>query len=139
MPSFGIPMFLPSIVMLDGSGRETGRITGTGPSSPIVYSSMQKAAEPTYKSSLVALVEAYSAFLKKFDKVQGQVSDLETAIGATTQHLAEHDCEPGRKQLKEQEAEIKPLQAEREKLLEQEKALLTPALKAKETAAAPKN
>jgi hypothetical protein len=128
----------PAIIFLDGSGRETSRLTGAGPSAPTVYSGMQKASGSTFKKPLVSLVEGYTAFLKKFDKVQGRVSELEFEIAEDLAHVTKHDCAPGRKQLKEHEEEIKPLQAERDKLLEQEQALLKPDPKPKATAAAEK-
>ena len=37
-----------------------------------VYAAMQKAAAPTFKKPLGALVETYSDFLKKFDKVRAR-------------------------------------------------------------------
>jgi hypothetical protein len=127
----------PSIIFIDGSGKEVTRLAGTSISSPLVYGAMQKASAQDFKKPLTALVEKYSAFLKRFDKVQGQVSELEAQIADGLAHIAKHDCAPGRKQLKENEEEMKPLVAERDKLLEEEKGLLKPEPKnANETAAA---
>jgi hypothetical protein len=127
----------PSLIFLDGAGREVTRLAGTSVSSPVVYGAMQKAAAQDFKKPLGTLVEGYKGFLKKFDKVQSQVADLELAISDGVAHIAKHDCAPGRKQLKENEEEIKPLQAELEKLLVEEKGLLKPELKTKgETASA---
>jgi hypothetical protein len=129
---------VPTLILFDGAGREVTRVVGSGPSSPNVYSAMQKAAEPTFKKSLGSLVETYSAFLKRFDKVAGQVSQLEAEIIDDLDHTSKHDCAPGRKKLKEHQEEIKPLVVERDKLLDQEKSLLKPDLKSKETAQAEK-
>jgi hypothetical protein len=126
----------PSIIFLDGSGREVTRLAGTAISSPLVYSAMQKASAPDFKKPLVSMVASYTSFLKEFDKVQGKVSNLEVEINNGLAHIAKHDCAPGRKQLKEDEEEIKVLQVERDKLLEKEKTLLKPELKNKETASA---
>jgi hypothetical protein len=128
----------PSIILIDGSGREVAKLAGTSISSPQVYGAMQKAAAPTFKKPLTAMVDRYRGFLKKFDEVQGRVTDLETQIAEGLAHIAKHDCAPGRKRLKEDEDEIKPLQVQRDKLLEEEKGLLKPELKSSkaETAAA---
>ena len=129
---------LPTVILFDGAGREVTRVVGTGTSSPNVYAAMQKASESTFKKPLHSLVDIYSAFLKRFDKVQGQVSKLEADIIDDLDHTSKHDCAPGRKILKEHQEEIKPLVVERDKLLEQEKSLLNPDLKSKETAQAEK-
>ena len=97
---------VPTLILFDGAGREVTRVVGTGTSSPNVYSAMQKAAEPTFKKPLGSLVEIYSAFLKRFDKVAGQVSQLEAEIIDDLDHTAKHDCAPGRKKLKEHQDEI---------------------------------
>ena len=117
------------IVFLDDAGREVSRLTGTATGASGVYASMQKAAAVDYKKPLTSLVATYTDFLKKFDKVQGKVSNLEAEVADDLAHVAKHDCAPGRKQLKEHEEELKPLQGERDKLLEQEQALLKPELK----------
>ena len=129
----------PSIIFLDGSGREVTRLAGTGISSPLLYSAMQKSWSDDFKRPLSAMVERYTAFLKRFDKVQGDVSDLEMKIADGLAHIMKHDCAPGRKQLKENEEDIKPLIVERDKLLDEEKTLLKPEWKAgkRETAGAP--
>ena len=119
----------PSIIFLDPSGKEVTRLAGTSVSSPQVYSAMQKASEPAYRKALTALVSQYGVFLKKFDKVQSKVADLEQQVADGLAHIAKHDCAPGRKQLKEDEEALKPLQVERDKLLEEEKVLLKPSLK----------
>jgi len=131
---------MPAIVFLDTSGHEVTRITGNGTSSPIVFGGMQKATAADFKKSLADLVASYTAFLKKFDKVQGDVNELEAEILAGMDHVAKHDCANGRKKLKEDQDEMKPLQAKLEKLLDEEKSLLKPELKTapkgKETASA---
>jgi hypothetical protein len=128
----------PTIVFLDGSGREVTRLAGASVSSPQVYEAMQKAAAPDFKKPLPTLVEKYSAFLKRFDKVQGRVTDLEVDILAGQEHIMKHDCATGRKQLKEDEEAVKPLRVERDKLLDEEKSLLKPEPKSakNETASA---
>jgi hypothetical protein len=126
----------PTIIVLDGSSHEVAKMAGSAPSSPVVYAAMQKASTPTFKKPLSALVETYGSFLKRFDKVQGQVAQLEGQIADDLDHTSKHDCAPGRKMLKEHQDEIKPLTVERDKLLEQEKTLLKPELKSKETAEA---
>jgi len=115
-----------AVVFLDDSGKEISRLVGTGGGSSGVYAAMQKAAASDYKKSLASLVQAYGDFLKKFDKVQGKVAALEAEVADDLAHVAKHDCAPGRKQLKEHEEELKPLQAERDKLLEHEQGLLKP-------------
>lgn len=120
---------VPTVIFLDASGREIRRLSGTGISGPNVFGAMQKASEQDFKKPLTALVKGYADFLKKFDKVQGDVSELEQAIVDGLAHIAKHDCAPGRKRLKEDEEAIKPLQVERDKLLEDEKSLLKPELK----------
>jgi hypothetical protein len=117
------------LVFLDDAGREVSRLTGSGVGASGVYASMQKAAAVDYKKPLTALVATYSDFLKKFDKVQGKVSNLEAEVAEDLAHIAKHDCAPGRKRLKESEEELKPAQAERDKLLEQEQRILKPELK----------
>ena len=52
-------------------------------------------------------------------------------------HVAKHDCAPGRKKLKENEQALKPLQAERDKLLVEEQTLLKPELKKEPAAGEP--
>jgi hypothetical protein len=118
-----------TVVFLDDAGREVGRVSGTGGGSSGVYASMQKAAAVDYKKPLTALVQTYSDFLKRFDKVQGKVANLEADVADDLAHISRHDCAPGRKQLKEHEEDLKPLQAERDKLLEQEQSLLKPEVK----------
>lgn len=122
---------LPLLVFLDGSGREVSRVGGSAASTSAVYASMQKAAHVDFKAPLTAMVDKYRAFLKKFDKVQAKVSDLESEIAADVEHIAKHDCAPGRRRLKENEAELKPLRVEHEKLLAEEQAILKPELKPK--------
>jgi hypothetical protein len=96
-----------------------------------VYAAMQRAAGVDFKTPLPTLVDKYSAFLKRFDKTQSQVSDLEEELVGDIQHVATHDCAMGRRKLKEHEEELKPLRIERDKLLAEEQALLKPELKQK--------
>lgn len=119
----------PSVVFLDANGREVTRVVGAHASSPLIYSAMQKASAPDFKKPLTSLVEIYGAFLKRFDKVQGKVADLEFEIQDGQAHLMKHDCAPGRKRLKEDEEAMKPLVVERDKLLDEEKGLLKVELK----------
>jgi hypothetical protein len=119
------------IVFLDGSGKEVTRLAGNSVTASAVYSAMQKAAAPDFKNPLPAMVDKYSAFLRKFDKIQSKVTGLEADIQDDIAHIAKHDCAPGRRRLKENEDELKPLRNERDKLLEDEKVLLKPELKPK--------
>jgi hypothetical protein len=129
---------VPLVIFLDGAGREVARTGGNATTAAGIYAAMQKTAGVDFATSLVSMVEKYSAFLRKLDKVQTQVSDLERELLDDVQHVAQHDCPMGRKQLKAHEEELKPATAERDKLLEQEKALLKPELK-KPAAAAEKS
>lgn len=126
---------VPLVVFLDGSGREVTRVGGNAAAAVGVYAAMQKAAGVDFANPLAGMVDKYSAFLRKLDKVQTQVSDLERELLDDMQHVAQHDCPMGRKSLKAHEEELKPVTAERDKLLEQEKVLLKPELKKPATVA----
>jgi len=118
---------LPTVMIFDSKGREVSRLAGQGISANEVYAAMQRAAAVEFRENLMTLVNRYLSFVRNLDKASNKVTELEAEVQQHQVHLAKHDCEPGRKALKETLDDLVPAKAEREKLLTQEKQLLTPA------------
>ena len=120
---------VPSVIFLDAKGNEVTRLTGAGISASSVFAAQQQVAASQFRDTLATLVSRYAAFLKKLDKASATVENLETELQEHKDHVVKHDCENGRRAIKETEAELTPAKAEKTKLLAEEKQLLTPPVK----------
>jgi paraquat-inducible protein B len=121
---------LPLLVFLDAKGNEVTRLSGNGITASSVYAAQQQASAAHYKETLSTLVDRYSSFIKKLDKASSSVDFLQTELNEHLEHVQKHDCEPGRKAVKETTADLAKARSEKDKLLAEEKKLLNPPLKA---------
>jgi hypothetical protein len=120
---------VPSVIFLDASGKESGRLAGSF-SPADVLRQMGKAANVYMKKPLASHVEKYAQFLKRFDKVEGKVVEAEEDIKFNEEHMVKHPCDRARNAIKEAQAELEELTVQKTKLEAEEKALLEPELKA---------
>lgn len=117
---------VPTLIFLDSKGNEVTRLVGSVTANQ-VFAAQQKVAALEYKDSLMTLVNRYQDFLRKLDKAASEVTDLEAEAQTRRDHIAKHDCAPGRKALKEAEEDLGPAKAGRDKLLATEGTYLAPA------------
>ncbi len=126
---------VPAVIFLDSKGNEVTRLAGSGITASSVFLAQQQVAATQFRDALATLVSRYSSFLKKLDKVSASVENLETELQEHKDHVAKHDCENGRRAIKETETDLTTAKTEKTKLLSEEKQLLTPAVKATPVAA----
>jgi len=129
---------VPSLLFLDSRGKEITRLEGKSVAPNQVFAAMQQASAADYRDSLMTILNRYLGFLRKLDKVGAKVTDLETEAQEHRTHLEKHDCDRGRRALKETEADLFPAKAERDGLLVEEKKLLQPPIKTEPVPAEPK-
>jgi hypothetical protein len=120
---------VPTVIMLDAKGSEVSRLVGTSASSTSIFAGMQRASTGVYSDTLTKLVAKYMTFIERLDKTQSKVDVVEMELKDHQDHIARHDCARGRKAVKECEEELDGLRAARDKVLEEEKALLNPPRK----------
>lgn len=119
----------PTIIFLDAGAKEVSRISGEA-SKGDVLRQMAKAANVHFKKSLSSHIDAYKAFIKRFDKVEGKLLDTKEELKGHEEHIVKHPCDRAKNAIKECNEEIETMTADRDKLLAEEKQLLTVALKA---------
>ncbi len=120
---------VPTIIFMDAGAKETGRLTGTSAPGDILRQ-MNKAANVHFKKSLTDHVAKYGEFLKRFDKLDGKLQDVQQELKDHEEHVIKHPCDRAKNGIKECNEEIGTMRVDRDKLLVEEKALLKVELKA---------
>lgn len=114
----------PMVVVLDDEGREVKRVGGWDLTGSRILKLMEVAFKDRYGIQLSAFLAKESRVLETLDRVYWELKDLETEMTAARDHLAKHDCDRGRRLVKELEGDIAKQEAEKAKALEEEKKLL---------------
>jgi hypothetical protein len=127
----------PAVFVLDASGALAKKHLGWGTVGANLFKTLEVVFKDRYGLQLAGLLAKEGKILDTLDKVYWDLKDKETELSSVNEHLAKHDCERGRRELKEVQEEIAQLEQQRKKALEEEKALLSPEPKPAGESAAP--
>lgn len=120
----------PTVVVLDSKGQTAKRFDGWATSGAGVFKSLEVTFKERYDLNLAGLLAKEARILDTLDKVYWELLDLQEDMKQKQEHLAKHDCEPGRKAVKEIEDDMAKLEKERTKAIEDEQKLLEAPAKA---------
>jgi hypothetical protein len=116
----------PSIYLFDGEGKEAKKFQGWDASGQALYKTMEVAFKVRYGSVLATLLAREGRILDSLDKIYWDMKDVEEKLTQAKDHIAKHDCDRGRRELKELESDMAKLEADRTKLIDEETKLLDP-------------
>ena len=118
----------PVFVFFDASAKETGRLAAPGGPKPIL-AQMVKAANPHLKRSLTDLVAKYLDFLKRFDKTAAKFDAASKELREAEAKDAESSNDKTKADVKRAFDAVNKIKLERERLGDEERALLKIELK----------
>ncbi|MSR75163.1 MAG: hypothetical protein EXS14_06825 [Planctomycetes bacterium] len=114
----------PTVVVLDGSGKELKRLKGWGTDAADVFKSLEVVFKEHTGKLLASVVEKEAKILQNLDRIHWDQEDLNAELKDTEDHLTKHDCERGRRELVELRVDMAKLTKEREKVIADEAKLL---------------
>ncbi len=124
----------PLIIVFETSGKEVKRHSGWEVQGTNLFKTMDATIKSTFGKSLTAILNKEAQILDVLDRTYWDIEDLKVELKEAQDHLTKHDCERGRRNVKEVEEEIAKIEAERAKALEEERNLLNLGSKPKEAA-----
>jgi len=113
----------PSLVFLDGAGKELKRFDGWRTSGVRVYTSMGSVLKATRKLKLTTVLRKENAFLKQLDELYWKIEDAKFDLG----ELAKRKGNSAQRQAAKVKAEIAKLQTTYEGVQKKEDAFLRKA------------
>lgn len=113
----------PTVIFLDATGVELARHGGWRVNSATIYRSMERTFDAHYRKDLGKILAKEAKVLEALDRAHWDAEELKTELQEAKEHLERHDCERGRRMVREVTAELAKLEEDRQKALEEEKKL----------------
>lgn len=114
----------PAVLFLDAQGAVQKRLDGWKTDADDVIKLLDPAFRSHYGAPLGPVLAKLARILDILDRTHWSLQDLGTDLKAAEDHLVAHDCDRGRREVQEINADAEKLRAERAKALEEEKKLL---------------
>ncbi len=114
----------PAVLFLDAQGVVQKRLDGWKTDADDLLKLLDPTFRLHYGAPLGPFLTKLAKILDVLDRTHWSLEDLATDLKAAEEHLVSHDCDRGRREVKEIKDDSDKLRAERTKALEEEKKLL---------------
>lgn len=115
-----------SVHLLDVDGKTYKVLKGWTLTGNKVFRAMESLVKARYKKRLGRILAKEGKILAVLDETHWKIEDLKFDLAEIKTHLEKHNCQRGRRLVKELTTKIDAQKKQREKALEKERALLRP-------------